>query len=52
METVEQLIIKTHNASASLRKADDKQIIKALEMLADAVEENSVDILKANTSDV
>lgn len=52
METVEQLIIKTHKASASLRKSDDKQIIKTLEMLADAVEANSVDILKANSADV
>lgn len=52
MEAVEQLIIKTHKASASLRKADDKQIIKALEMLADAVEANSTDILKANNADV
>ncbi|MEJ7685219.1 MAG: glutamate-5-semialdehyde dehydrogenase [Segetibacter sp.] len=52
METVELLIIKTHKASASLRKANDKQIIKALEMLADAVEANTADILKANSSDV
>lgn len=52
METVEQLIIKTHRASASLRKADDSQIIKALEMLADAIEANSTDILEANNIDV
>lgn len=52
METVEQLIIKTHKASASLRKAEDIQIIKVLQMLADAVEEKSADILKANNSDV
>src|SRR4051812_1823923 len=52
METVEQLIIKTHKASASLRKATDEQIIKTLEMLADAVEANTGDILKANALDV
>jgi len=52
METVEQLIIKTHKASASLRKASDSQIIKALEMLADSVEANSEEILKANSLDV
>lgn len=52
METVEQLIIKTHKASASLRKASDEQIIKALEMLADSVEANSADLLKANSLDV
>ncbi len=52
METIEQLIIKTHKASASLRKADDNKIIKALEMLADAVETSSNDILKANYLDV
>lgn len=52
METVEQLIIKTHKASASLRKASDDQIVKTLEMLADAIEANRADILKANYLDV
>ena len=52
METIEQLIIKTHKASAQLRKVKDEQIIKALQMLADAVEEKSADILKANSLDV
>ncbi|WP_018612951.1 glutamate-5-semialdehyde dehydrogenase [Segetibacter koreensis] len=52
MEIVEQLILKTYKASASLRKADDHQIIKTLQMLADAVEINSADILKANSIDV
>src|SRR4051812_15774015 len=52
METVEQLIIKTHKASAFLRKATDAQIVKTLQMLADDVEENSADILKANSIDV
>lgn len=52
MEIIEQLILKTYKASASLRKADDNQIIKTLQMLADAVEINSADILKANSIDV
>lgn len=52
MESVEQLIIKTYKASASLRKANDNQIIKALKMLADAVEANSTAILEANSADV
>jgi glutamate-5-semialdehyde dehydrogenase len=52
METVEQLIIKTHKASASLRKANDSRIVASLEMLADSIEANSADILKANNLDV
>lgn len=52
METVEQLIIQTYKASASLRKANDKQIIQVLEMLADTVEKNTEEILKANKTDV
>ncbi len=52
MESIVPIIIKTHKASASLRKADDTQIIKALEMLADAVEASIADILKANNIDV
>ncbi|HLL44270.1 MAG TPA: glutamate-5-semialdehyde dehydrogenase, partial [Segetibacter sp.] len=52
MELIEPLIVKTHKASASLRRTDDKQIIKTLEMLADAVEANSASILEANSLDV
>src|SRR5215210_6880745 len=52
MELIEPLIVKTHKASASLRRTDDKQIIKTLEMLADAVEANSANILEANSLDV
>ncbi len=52
MELIESLIIKTYKASASLRRTDDKQIVKTLEMLADAVEANSENILKANSLDV
>ena len=52
MQSIEELIIKTYKASASLRNADDGQIVKALEMLADAVEAHSSDLLKANNEDV
>jgi glutamate-5-semialdehyde dehydrogenase len=52
MESIEPILIKTHKAAAALRRADDEQIIKALEMLADAVEANSAAILKANSLDV
>jgi glutamate-5-semialdehyde dehydrogenase len=52
METIEPILIKTHKASASLRKASDEQIIRTLQMLADAVETNIAEILKANHSDV
>lgn len=52
MESVEQLIIKTYKAAASLRNADDKQIITLLNMLADAIEENTALILQANAKDI
>lgn len=52
MQSIEPIIIKTYKASASLRNAADEQIIKALEMLADAVEANTAEILEANNIDV
>lgn len=52
MESIEPIIIKTYKAAASLRNASDEQIIKTLEMLADAVETHYADILKANKQDV
>ena len=52
MESIEPVIIKTFKASASLRKAHDEQIVKTLEMLADAVEANCAEILEANKLDV
>jgi len=52
MKTVEQQIIRTHKASAGLRNATDAQIKKALMALADAIEKNSVVIIKANKKDV
>lgn len=52
MQSIEPLIIKTYKAAASLRNARDEQIIKSLNMLADAIEENAEVILKANSKDV
>lgn len=52
MQTIEQLIINTYKASVALRNADDAQIIKTLEMLADAVEDDTDSILEANKKDV
>ncbi len=45
MQTIEQLIINTYKASVALRNAGNAQIIKTLEMLADAVEDNTDSIL-------
>ena len=52
MKTIEPLIIKTYKASVSLRNATDAQLKKVLKSLADAVEENSGAILRANKKDV
>lgn len=52
MKTIEPLIIKTYKASVSLRNATDAQLKKVLKSLADAVEENSNAILRANKKDV
>ncbi len=52
MKSIESLIIKTYNASSSLRNTSDAQIRKALKHLADAVEKNVDIILKANSIDV
>jgi glutamate-5-semialdehyde dehydrogenase len=52
MQSIEPLIIKTYKAAASLRNASDEQIVRALEMLADAVEGNTAAILEANRLDV
>ncbi|MCW3110701.1 MAG: glutamate-5-semialdehyde dehydrogenase [Segetibacter sp.] len=52
MQSIEPLIIKTYKAAASLRNATDGKIINSLHMLADAIEENSEVILKANSKDV
>lgn len=52
MKSVESLIIKTYKASVALRKATDTQIKKTLKRLAEAVEENTTLLLKANAKDV
>lgn len=52
MKSIEPLIIKTHKAAAGLRRASDTQVKKALRNLADALEENSARLLKANAKDV
>lgn len=52
MESIQDLILKTHKASASLRNAADEQIVKVLQMLADAIEENTSTVLTANDKDV
>ena len=52
MPGIEPLIIKTHKAAVQLRRANDKQIKAALVKLADALEENSNSLLKANAKDL
>ena len=52
MKSIEPLIVETFKASASLRNAGDEQIIKALQMLADATEANAQLILQAHALDV
>jgi glutamate-5-semialdehyde dehydrogenase len=52
MQSIEPLIIKTHKAAVALRNCSDKQIKKALNMLADVLEGNAAIILKANKKDV
>ena len=41
MQSIEPLIIKTHKAAVALRNCSDKQIKKALNMLADVLEGNA-----------
>ena len=52
MNAVEKQIIRAHKAAAGLRNATDAQIKKVLMSLADAIEEKSVVIIKANKKDV
>ncbi len=52
MKTIEPLIVKCYKASAGLRNTTDTKIKETLNKLADAVEENSAAILKANSRDV
>jgi glutamate-5-semialdehyde dehydrogenase len=52
MNTIEPLIIKTWKAAVHLRRATDKQLKAMLLQLADALEKNAAQILKANELDV
>jgi glutamate-5-semialdehyde dehydrogenase len=52
MQSIEPLIIKTHKAAIQLRKASDVQIKRALNMLADELEEKANTVIKANKKDV
>jgi glutamate-5-semialdehyde dehydrogenase len=52
MTKIEPLIIKTWKAAVNLRRASDRQLKTVLLQLADALEQNSNAILKANQKDV
>jgi glutamate-5-semialdehyde dehydrogenase len=52
MTTIEKQISKTHKAAVALRNATDAQIKRVLLALADATEENSAVIIRANKKDV
>jgi glutamate-5-semialdehyde dehydrogenase len=52
MPTIEPLIIKTYKAATQLRRVSDRQIKAALIKLANAIEENSGSLLKANAKDL
>lgn len=52
MAEVETIIEKTHQAAVALRSASDKTIKHALLLLADAVEANTKNIIKANQKDL
>ncbi|MES1225847.1 MAG: gamma-glutamyl-phosphate reductase, partial [Bacteroidota bacterium] len=52
MTATEQLIYKTYKASFSLQKVSDGQIKKMLVQLADAIEKNTSQLIKANKRDL
>jgi glutamate-5-semialdehyde dehydrogenase len=52
MKSIEPLIIKTYKAALHLRNATDKQIKGALKALADALEQNSAVLIRANRKDL
>lgn len=52
MKTVEDLIVKTYEASIALRGLKDSQLKKTLRTLADSLEENATRILAANRKDI
>jgi len=49
---IEPLIRKTHRAAVELRRASDKQVKSALQLLAKSLEQESAVVLKANAKDV
>src|SRR6516164_8130575 len=52
MSTIEPLIIKTYKAAIKLRRASDRQVKAALQLLATELEKNSKLLLKANAQDL
>jgi len=52
MSTIEPLIIKTYKAAIELRKASDRQVKAALQLLAAELEKSSRILLKANAQDL
>src|SRR4051812_18856402 len=52
MKSVEPLIIRTHRAAINLRRTSDRQIKTALVMLAEALQQNSASLLRANKKDL
>ena len=52
MKSIKSLLIRTGKAAIQLRSIPDKQLRPVLLKLADAVEENSAAILKANQKDL
>ncbi|MBS1604846.1 MAG: glutamate-5-semialdehyde dehydrogenase [Bacteroidetes bacterium] len=52
MNTIEPLIIKTYKAAIELRKAGDRQVKAALQLLAAELEKSSGILLKANARDL
>lgn len=52
MNTIEPLIIRTYKAAIELRRASDRQVKAALQLLAAELEKSSGQLLKANASDL
>ena len=52
MKSIESQLIKTHKAATALRNASDRQVKRTLIALADALQQNSEAIIKANQKDV
>jgi glutamate-5-semialdehyde dehydrogenase len=51
-KSIEPLIRKTHRASVALRRASERQVKSALQLLAKSLEEQSAAILRANAKDL